>query len=104
MLTITDNAIAKMKEVIAEENEPSLKIRVSVEGGGCSGFRYNFMLEDVFSEDDMYFNECVAVDSMSMMYLQDASIDYVEDLNGSHFKISNPNATTTCGCGSSFSV
>lgn len=104
MLTITDTAALKIKEVLEEEGDPSLKIRVFVEGGGCSGFRYNFMLEDVFAEDDFQLEDRIVVDVMSMQYLTGATIDYIDDLNGSHFKISNPNAQTTCGCGSSFSV
>lgn len=78
-----------------------------VEGGGCSGFQYNFMIEDLVNEDDItieHNGSKLLVDSMSMQYLMGATVDYVEDLNGNHFKIINPNATTTCGCGSSFSV
>ena len=103
MLNITEAATAKIQEILAEENDPSLKIRAFVEGGGCSGFRYSFMIEDVFNEDDTYI-ESVVVDSMSMMYLSGSTIDYIDDINGSHFKINNPNAQSTCGCGSSFSV
>jgi len=104
MLTLTESAITKVNEVLAEENEPGLKIRVFVEGGGCSGFQYGFMIEDVQNEDDFVIQDIVLADAMSMQYLQGATVDYVEDLNGSHFKIINPNAQTTCGCGSSFSV
>lgn len=107
MLTITDNAATKMKQLIEEENDPSLMLRVCVQGGGCSGFQYNFMIEDLVNEDDTTFERDgvkLLVDSMSFQYLTGATVDYVEDLNGSYFKIINPNAVTTCGCGSSFSV
>jgi iron-sulfur cluster insertion protein len=105
MLTITESAVAKIQELIAEENEPGLKVRVYVEGGGCSGFQYGFMFEDVQNEDDFEINGApVLADASSMQYLTGATIDYTEDLTGSQFKIINPNAQTTCGCGSSFSV
>ena len=107
MITITENAQTKIADILSEENNPSLKLRTFVQGGGCSGMSYGFTLEEEQNEDDFEFpvgNFKVLVDAMSMQYLQGASIDYKEDLSGSQFSISNPNAETSCGCGSSFSV
>ena len=107
MITITENAQAKIADILSEENNPSLKLRTFVQGGGCSGMSYGFTLDEEQNEDDFEFpvgNFKVLVDAMSMQYLQGASIDYKEDLSGSQFSISNPNAETSCGCGSSFSV
>jgi len=106
MITITEQAAAKIKDILAEENNPSLKLRVFVQGGGCSGFSYGFTLDEEQAEDDWDFEQSgihVLVDSMSGGYLQGATIDYTEDSMGSSFRIDNPQATTTCGCGSSFS-
>jgi iron-sulfur cluster insertion protein len=103
MLTITETAQAKIADILAEENNAKLKVRAFVQGGGCSGFQYGFTLDEEHNEDDFEVNG-VLVDSMSMQYLQGAVIDYKDDINGSSFSISNPNAQTTCGCGSSFSV
>jgi iron-sulfur cluster insertion protein len=103
MLTITEQAQAKIADILAEENNPKLKVRAFVQGGGCSGFQYGFTLDEEHNEDDFEVNG-VLVDSMSMQYLAGAVIDYKEDINGSSFSIDNPNATTTCGCGSSFSA
>lgn len=106
MITITDNAVAKIRDILAEENNPSIKLRVFVQGGGCSGMQYGFTLDEVVNEDDFDLDVNgvhVLVDSMSGTYLQGASIDYKEDQYGSQFAISNPTAQTTCGCGSSFS-
>ena len=103
MLTITEQAQAKIADILAEENNPKLKVRAFVQGGGCSGFQYGFTLDEEQNEDDFEING-VLVDSMSMQYLTGAIIDYKEDINGSSFSINNPNATTTCGCGSSFSA
>jgi iron-sulfur cluster insertion protein len=100
-------AVTKLRELIAEEANPALKLRVFVQGGGCSGFSYGFTFDEDQNEDDFDFNYeevRVIVDAMSMQYLQDSTIDYREDVMGSSFVINNPNATTTCGCGSSFSV
>jgi iron-sulfur cluster insertion protein len=105
MITITDNATVKLKDILAEENNPGLKLRIFVQGGGCSGMSYGFTLDEIANEDDFTLDESgvqVLVDSMSMQYLTGASIDYKEDLMGATFSISNPNAQTTCGCGSSF--
>ena len=106
MITITDSAVAKLKDILAEENNPSLKLRVFVQGGGCSGMSYGFTLDDEQAKDDWDIEAGgvnVLVDSMSGGYLQGATIDYTEDQYGSSFAIKNPNAVTTCGCGSSFS-
>ena len=107
MITITDSAVLKLRDILAEENNPSLKLRVFVQGGGCSGMSYGFTLDDVQAEDDWELevqDVKVLVDSMSGGYLQGAVIDYKEDQYGSQFVIQNPNAQTTCGCGSSFSA
>jgi iron-sulfur cluster insertion protein len=103
MLTITEQAQAKIADLLAEENNPKLKVRAFVQGGGCSGFQYGFTLDEEQNEDDFEING-VLVDSMSMQYLTGAVIDFKDDINGSSFSISNPNAQTTCGCGSSFGV
>lgn len=106
MLTITLSAVEKIKDLLAEENNPNMKVRTFVQGGGCSGFQYGFTFDETVNEDDFLIGEGVSiiVDSMSMQYLEGATIDYKDDITGSQFVISNPNATTTCGCGSSFSV
>ena len=107
MISITDSAISKIADILAEENNPLIKLRTFVQGGGCSGFNYGFTLDEEQNEDDFVIEESgvtVLVDSMSMQYLQGATIDYKEELSGSNFVINNPNATTTCGCGSSFSI
>lgn len=107
MMTITDTAFSKIADILAEENNPNIKLRTFVQGGGCSGFNYGFVLDEEQNEDDFVIEQpgvVVVVDSMSMQYLQGATIDYKEELMGSQFVINNPNAVTTCGCGSSFSV
>ena len=106
-MLITKNAVTKLRELKAEENNENLKFRVFVQGGGCSGFRYGFTFDDQQNEDDFDFSYedlTVLVDAMSMQYLNDAQIDYSEDDLGSNFTVKNPNAATTCGCVSSFSV
>lgn len=106
MITVTESAVAKIQDILAEENNPSLHLRVFVQGGGCSGMSYGFTLDDTQNEDDWdieVHGVRVLVDSMSGGYLQGATIDYKESEMGSSFTISNPNAQTTCGCGSSFS-
>jgi iron-sulfur cluster insertion protein len=106
-LNFSDAAAAKVKELIEEEGNPDLKLRVFVQGGGCSGFQYGFTFDEVANEDDAAMEKngvTLLIDSMSYQYLVGAEIDYKEDLEGSQFVIKNPNATTTCGCGSSFSV
>jgi iron-sulfur cluster insertion protein len=107
MMNILPGAVTKLQELFAEENNPNIKLRVFVQGGGCSGFQYGFTFDEEQAEDDFDFEAGtvrVLVDSMSMQYLQDADIDYQESLQGASFVINNPQATTTCGCGSSFSV
>lgn len=103
MITITDSAQAKITDILAEENNPKLKVRAFVQGGGCSGFQYGFTLDEEQNEDDFEING-ILVDAMSMQYLSGATIDYKDEIHGSQFVIQNPNAQTTCGCGSSFSV
>jgi len=106
-LNFSDNAVNKVKELIAEEGNPELKLRVFVSGGGCSGFQYGFTFDEVSNEDDTVLEKAgvtLLVDPMSYQYLVGAEIDYAEGLEGSQFVIKNPNATSTCGCGSSFSV
>jgi iron-sulfur cluster insertion protein len=106
MITITDNAVAKIKDIIAEENNPAIKLRVFVQGGGCSGMQYGFTLDEDTAEDDWdldFDGVKVLVDSASGQYLQGAVVDYKDDIMGATFSIKNPNAQTTCGCGSSFS-
>jgi iron-sulfur cluster insertion protein len=106
-IIFTDNAAAKVSELIAEEANPDLMLRVYVQGGGCSGFQYGFTFDESVNEDDTEILKNgvkVLIDSMSIQYLTGAEIDYKEDISGSQFVIRNPNASTTCGCGSSFSV
>jgi iron-sulfur cluster insertion protein len=105
-LTFTESAAAKVADLIAEEGNPDLKLRVFVQGGGCSGFQYGFTFDEIANEDDMVVEKGgvqLLIDSMSFQYLVGAEIDYKEDLTGSQFVIRNPGASSTCGCGSSFS-
>ncbi len=106
MINLTENAVAKIKELFAEENNPNLLLRVFVQGGGCSGFQYGFTFDETKQEDDFDVpgEVPVVVDAMSMQYLQGAEVDYKEDLMNSSFVINNPQAQSTCGCGSSFSI
>ncbi len=106
-IIFTDSAASKVGELIAEEGNDKLKLRVYVSGGGCSGFQYGFTFVEEVNEDDTCVENggvTVLIDAMSIQYLTGAEIDYKEDLSGSQFVIRNPNATTTCGCGSSFSA
>lgn len=106
-LNFTDSAANKVSELIAEEGNDNLKLRVYVSGGGCSGFQYGFTFDEQVNEDDTSVEKqgvTVLIDSMSIQYLTGAEIDYKEDVSGAQFVIRNPNASTTCGCGSSFSV
>lgn len=106
-LLFTDSAAAKVKELIDEENNPQLKLRVFVTGGGCSGFQYGFTFDEDIKDGDTTIENggvTLLIDPMSFQYLMGAEIDYTEGLEGAQFVIRNPNATTTCGCGSSFSV
>lgn len=103
----TDAAAAKVNELIQEEGNPALKLRVFVTGGGCSGFQYGFTFDEIVNDDDTQVEKngvTLLIDPMSYQYLVGAEIDYVESLEGSQFTIKNPNAVSTCGCGSSFSV
>jgi iron-sulfur cluster insertion protein len=107
MINITESAAIKIADIIAEENNPKAKLRTFVQGGGCSGFSYGFTLDEEQNEDDFVIEKSgivILVDAMSMQYLEGANIDYRDDLSGSQFVINNPNAQSTCGCGSSFSV
>ena len=107
MIDLQESAVIKLKELITEEANPDLKLRVFVQGGGCSGFQYGFTFDEEKNEDDFDFEfngVNVLVDSMSAQYLQGAKIKYTEDAMGACFAIENPNAQTTCGCGSSFSI
>ena len=106
-LVFTDNAAAKVKQLIDEEGNLDLKLRVFVTGGGCSGFQYGFTFDEAVSEDDTSMEKngvTLLIDPMSYQYLVGAEIDFQEGLEGAQFVIKNPNATTTCGCGSSFSA
>lgn len=106
-LVFTDSAASKVRELIEEEGNADLKLRVFVTGGGCSGFQYGFTFDEEVSDDDTVMQKngvTLLVDPMSFQYLVGAEIDYTEGLEGSQFVIKNPNATSTCGCGSSFSA
>ena len=106
-LVFTDTAASKVAELVAEEGNPELKLRVFVQGGGCSGFQYGFTFDEQVNEDDTVMSKngvSLLIDAMSYQYLVGAEIDYKEDLQGAQFVIKNPNATSTCGCGSSFST
>ena len=106
-LVFTDAAATKVKGLIEEEDNPNLMLRVFISGGGCSGFQYGFTFDENLNEGDTMVENCgvkLLVDPMSVQYLMGAEIDYTEGLEGAQFVIRNPNATTTCGCGSSFSI
>jgi iron-sulfur cluster insertion protein len=106
-IIFTDSAAEKVAGLIQEEGNDNLKLRVYISGGGCSGFQYGFTFDEEINDDDTQVVKSgvtVLIDSMSIQYLQGAEIDYKEDVNGAQFVIRNPNATTTCGCGSSFSA
>lgn len=106
-LVFTDAAAAKVSELIREESNPNLKLRVFVQGGGCSGFQYGFTFDENLEEGDTRVENggvTLLIDPMSIQYLAGAEIDYREDMEGAQFVIRNPNASTTCGCGSSFSM
>ena len=106
-MKLESGAVEKLRELVAEEGNPDLMLRVFVPGGGCSGMSYGFTFDEMQNEDDFdfaYEEVKVVIDSMSMQYLQGATIDYKDDIMGSSFVINNPQAQTTCGCGSSFSI
>lgn len=106
-VNFTDGAALKVKEMIDDEGNANLKLRIYVSGGGCSGFQYGFAFDEAVNEDDMRIEKngvMLVIDPMSFQYLAGAEIDYEDGLEGSRFLIKNPNATSTCGCGSSFSM
>lgn len=106
-LQFTDSAASKVKALVADEENPDLKLRVYITGGGCSGFQYGFTFDDKINDGDMTIEKqgvALVVDPMSLQYLLGGSVDYIEGLEGSRFVVTNPNAKTTCGCGSSFSI
>lgn len=108
MIEITESAKQKVVDLLIDENNPNLKLRTFVQGGGCSGFQYGFTFDEEQNDDDFEIkldnDYSLLIDAMSMQYMSGAKIDYKEDLYGSQFSIINPNAQSTCGCGSSFSV
>ncbi len=106
-LTISQNAISRISALIEQKDDPGLKLRVYIQGGGCSGFQYGFQFDDDMQDDDVQIEQDgihVLVDMLSLQYLGGAEIDYKDDLLGSRFLVNNPNASATCGCGSSFSI
>lgn len=106
-INITPKAVTKVKNLVEEEGNPSLNLRVFVTGGGCSGFQYGFSFDEVLAEDDTRVEAdgvAVVVDSLSFQYLAGAEVDYAEGLEGSRFIVNNPNASATCGCGASFAI
>lgn len=106
-IAVTENAVAKVRQLMQEEDNEYLKLRVFVTGGGCAGFQYGFTFDEEAAEDDAVLTQDgveFLVDALSFQYLQGSQVDYVEGLQGARFVINNPTATTTCGCGSSFSI
>ena len=106
-ISLTTKAIEKIKVLVSEENNSELKLRVFIVGGGCSGFQYGFTFDEYLQDDDTAVEEdgaTVVIDAMSFQYLMGSELDYMEGLEGSRFVVNNPNATTTCGCGASFSI
>ena len=106
-LVFTEAAARKVRDLIDEEGNPALKLRLYITGGGCSGFQYGFTFDEAVNDDDTTVENCgvtLLVDPLSVQYLTGAEVDYTEDLQGAQFVIRNPNAATTCGCGSSFAV
>lgn len=107
VLNVTDNAVKKVRALVEDEGNPDLKLRVFVTGGGCSGFQYGFTFDEAVADEDTVISKedvAVLVDPLSFQYLVGSSVDYQEGLEGARFVVSNPNATTTCGCGASFSI
>lgn len=105
--SVSDSAIARIKILLAQKNQDELKLRVYIQGGGCSGFQYGFQFDEDTLPDDIVINQdgiAVLVDPLSMQYLEEAQLEFKDDLLGSRFIVNNPNAATTCGCGSSFSI
>ena len=107
LVTVTDNAARRIAAIMASEGDATLKLRIAVSGGGCSGFQYGFTLDDTINDDDRLFERAgavVVIDETSLELLNGSEIDFVEDLGGAAFQIRNPNAQSSCGCGNSFSV
>lgn len=105
--SVSDRAARRINQILARETQPGLKLRLSVSGGGCSGFQYGFDLDDRDEDGDVAVERdgaTVVVDGMSLLYLMGCEIDFVEDLTGSYFHVNNPNAASSCGCGSSFAI
>lgn len=105
-ITLTDGLVKRIKSLQTQQNDPALKLRIMVDSGGCQGFEYKFSLDaDVTGDDEVFEKDGVAViiDDISLPYMRGATIDFTDELIGAHFKISNPNATSSCGCGTSFS-
>ncbi len=103
-ILVTDSAIAKVAELIASEGNPALKLRIYVSGGGCSGLMYNFAFDEKVEDDDTIVQNTLLIDAMSFQYMAGAEVDFEEGLEGARFLIKNPNASSTCGCGSSFAA
>jgi len=106
-LTISEAAARRIRQILAEEHTPGLRLRLSVDGGGCSGFQYKFALDDKQEPGDVEVERDgarVVIDGMSLMFLLGAELDFVEDLTGAYFRVHNPNATASCGCGTSFAI
>lgn len=106
-ISISDNAAKRISALVAAEDKDGVRLRVSVSGGGCSGFQYGFSLDEQKNDDDLLFEKsdiAVVIDQMSLEYLKGSELDFVEDLIGSYFAMKNPNASSTCGCGSSFAI
>jgi iron-sulfur cluster insertion protein len=104
---VSERAARRISEILAREGQPGLKLRVSVSGGGCSGFQYGFALDDQNEDGDIAIERDgakVVIDGMSLMYVIGCEVDFVEDLTGSYFRVTNPNATASCGCGNSFAI
>lgn len=106
-ITLSESAAARIRAILAEEGRPGVRLRVGVSGGGCAGFQYNFALDDRSEPDDIVIERdgaTVVVDGLSLMYVLGSQLDFVEDLTGSYFRLSNPNASSSCGCGNSFAI
>ena len=104
---MSERAARRISEILAREGQPDLKLRISVSGGGCSGFQYGFALDDRDEDGDIAIERDgakVVIDGMSLMYMIGCEVDYVEDLTGSYFRVTNPNASASCGCGNSFAI
>jgi len=106
-VTLSENAAKRVAQLIAQQGNPNLKLRLSVSGGGCSGFQYGFDFDEAQKDDDIVVTRdgvTMLVDSMSLLYLIGSEVDFVEDLVGASFQVKNPNASSSCGCGSSFAI